>query len=69
MSGHSPCTCLGTWKEKRRNWIVLDRNCNYSYFEAPKGEKHYSDYSTVSCTKCNGKFRSKANYVSDLENG
>lgn len=69
MSGWVPCTCEGTWKEKRKNWVVLHRNCNYSYFEFPKGCKHFSDYSLISCTRCLGRFRVKGKYVDDLPNG
>jgi len=69
MSGHIPCNCKGTWKEKRKNWVVIDRNCNYSYFEYPKGCRHHSDYSLVSCTKCTGLFRTKADYIWRLPDG
>ena len=69
MSGHNPCTCKGTWKEKRKNWIVLGYKCNYSYFEPPKGCWHPSDYSLVSCTQCTGMFRTKAGYVDNLPMG
>lgn len=51
----------------KSNWRVLDRNCNYSYFEAPKGCKHLSDYSTVVCLKCRAMGRTKAKYVDGLE--
>ena len=66
MSGWSACRCEGTRKEKMKNWVVRERNCNYSYFEYPKGEKHYSDYSLVVCKKCGGMFRTKAKYVESL---
>ena len=66
MSGHNPCTCKGTWEEKRKNWVVTRRNYNNSYFEYPKGQAHYSEYSSISCKKCTGYFRTKAKYVDDL---
>lgn len=67
MSAWIPCTCKGTEKEKRKSWRVLHRYHNHSYFESPKGEAHYSDYSQVVCINCMGNFRTKANYVSELE--
>ncbi len=60
------CQCQGTRKERMKNWVVVDRNCNYSHFETPKAEKHYSDYSLIKCNKCNGYFRTKADYVDSL---
>ena len=38
MSGHTPCTCKGSRKERIKNWFVPEgyRNTNYSYFESPK---------------------------------
>jgi len=69
MSGWNRCTCDGTWEEKRKNWIVVNRNCNYSHFERPKGCRHYSEYSLVACTKCTGLFRTKARYVFELPDG
>ena len=67
MSGWSPCTCKGTRKERMKNWRVYHRNHNHSYFESPKGEEHYSDYSAVGCLKCTGFFRTKADYVFGLK--
>lgn len=63
MSGHIPCTC-----GNRKNWRVLHRNVNYSHFESPKGEAHFSEYSTVICISkdCHCCFRTKANYVATL---
>lgn len=69
MSCGNPCTCKGTQKEKRKHWAVIHRNCNYSHFEKPKGQKHYSDYSLIKCMWCLGLFRSKANYVHELPDG
>ena len=68
MSGWQPCTCEGTFKEKRKNWYVYRRNYNLSYFESPKGGRHYSEWSSVGCRKCLANFRTKANYVSELPN-
>lgn len=60
MSGHVACTC-----KDRRNWRVIHRNHNHSYFESPKGAEHYSAYSLITCMGegCMGAFRSKAKYV------
>ncbi len=76
MSGHNPCTCDGTRKERMKNWRVSRRNYNNSYFEHPKGADHYSDYSSIVCLGDGGEgrqgngclmvTRSKANYVSEL---
>lgn len=68
MSAWIPCRCEGSHKEKMKNWRVLHRNCNYSYFEYPKGGRHYSDYSQVVCLNCFGNFRTKSDYVDDLLN-
>ena len=60
MSGHIPCTC------GNRNGLRLLKelkNTNYSYFESPKGQAHYSNYSTVACIKCNGYYRSKSKII------
>jgi len=67
MSGWSACVCEGTQKEKRKNWRVLHRNHNHSYFQRPQGGRHCSDYSCVVCLKCPGMFRTKANYVDELK--
>ena len=66
MSGHVPCTCK---PRDRSGWVVVMRNCNFSYFEHPKGCQHHSDYSQVICKKCYGNFRTKAKYVDSLPDG
>lgn len=68
MSGHTPCTCKGTRKERMKNWYIPSgyKNTNYSYFQYPKGQAHYSDYSTVMCSNCLMVFRSKAQFVNNL---
>lgn len=64
MGFHNPCTC-GT----RKNWRVMHRLHNHSYFEYPRGQYHASDYSTVICISkgCTGLFRTKAKYVETLK--
>ena len=42
------------------------RMCNYSYFEAPKGCRHPSDYSQIVCVICDGMWRTKSEYVDVL---
>lgn len=69
MSGGSPCTCPGTRKERMRNWFVSLRKANRSYFEAPQGIEHRSDYSTIMCRKCLMGRRSKAKFIDDLPDG
>lgn len=63
MSGHIACIC-----GNRKNWKVIHRNHNHSYFESPKGCGHYSNYSQIRCFSkgCNGNFRSKGSYVNGL---
>lgn len=64
MSGHIACTCAG--KNRRANWVVIQRNCNHSAFNGY--HQTFSDYSHVICLSpgCTGSFRTKANYVLDL---
>jgi hypothetical protein len=50
----------------RKNWVVFRRHYNNSYFQYPKGQPHYSDYSTVYCLKCRALGRTKADYVVEL---
>ena len=69
MSGGNPCVCAGSHKDRRKFWIVIHRNCNYSHFEKPKGQKHYSDYSLIKCTRCTGLFRTKASFTYELPDG
>ena len=64
MSMSFGCKCE---VKDKSNWRVVHRNCNYSAFESPKYGKHYSDRSTVTCLKCGRTGRTKANYVSTLE--
>ena len=64
MSNPFSCQCK---IKNKRNWRVMHRNHNHSYFESPKGEEHYSEYSTVFCLKCTGCGRTKAKYVKELE--
>lgn len=57
MSVMKTCDCD---KSHRR---VLIRNANYSYFERPRGGRHYSDYSEIICLNCGKCWRSKAEWV------
>ena len=66
MSGSVFCKCKPI---DRRDWIVLVRHGNYSYFERPQGCFHPSDYSELYCKKCGSVWRTKAAYVSEIENG
>ena len=52
-----------------KNWIVISRKVNFSYFEFPKGEAHPSNYSNVYCIKCKQIWRTNANYVDNLPDG
>lgn len=70
MSVSFSCHCDERKKPvEERDWIVLTRKGNYSYFEYPKGQFHRSDYSTVYCRTCRVMGRTKAKYVSELKDG
>jgi hypothetical protein len=69
MAAHNPCTCRGTRKERMKKWFVAVRHGNHSYFQRPKGEFHYSDYSLVCCRGCNMFVRTKAKFVETLPDG
>jgi len=64
MSVSFSCDCK---PKDKKNWRVLHRRHNHSYFESPKGGEHISDYSTVLCTVCGGTGQTKAKYVDELE--
>lgn len=51
----------------KKNWKVIRRNYNNSFFESPRGGRHYSEYSSVRCTKCGAIGRTKAKYVVELD--
>jgi hypothetical protein len=63
MSNGAFCNCE---KKDKSNWVVSSYKSNYSHFEYPKGERHYSDYSQVECKKCGRTWRTKAKYVEEL---
>jgi len=64
MSGGCSCQCAGTRDEKRKFWVVTDRECNHSAFNG----YHWtpSDYSRIECSRCGRAWRSKAKYVDSL---
>ena len=64
MSNSFGCKCK--IKDKTQ-WVVLHRECNFSHFQKPKGQQHYSEYSLVECLKCGAFGRTKAKYVSKLK--
>lgn len=67
MSASFSCHCPERKKPVQdRNWVVMARQCNYSHFEAPKGQWHSSDWSTVVCLSCRACGQTKAKYVSQL---
>lgn len=57
MSTMKTCRC------DRKHYRVLHRNHNHSYFEYPKGQQHFSNYSGIICMRCGWIFRSKAKWV------
>lgn len=65
MSFSVACSCEGPKKERMKNWRVVDYKCNYSAFNG----YHFtlSEYSSVTCIKCPGFWRTKAKYVEDLQ--
>ena len=50
-----------------RNWVVIDRYCNYSAFSG----YHWtpSDYSALHCHTCGACWRTKADYVGLIRDG
>jgi len=66
MSGGISCKCKPI---DRKNWFVYIRNGNRSYFERPQGCFHPSNYSGLCCRKCKNIWRTKAAYVSEIEDG
>lgn len=70
MSVSFSCHCEERKKPiENKNWIVLVRKGNYSYFEYPKGQFHHSNYSLVFCKSCKAFGRTKAKYVELLRDG
>lgn len=68
MSGGPACICPGSnrpdWR-RRRYWRVVRRNWRCSAFEGYR--RMPSDYSVVWCTECRRQWRTKAKYVTLLE--
>lgn len=63
----SACVCKERKKQAcDRNWVVMDRKCNYSAFSGYRYTP--SDYSCVECLTCGAIWRTKAKYVDILEN-
>jgi hypothetical protein len=56
------CECKGI--DRRRSWVVMHRNCNYSAFSGYRWTP--SDYSEVKCLVCGRRWRTKAAYVRQL---
>ena len=50
-----------------RNWVVIDRYCNYSCFSG--GHRTPSDYSALQCHTCGSCWRTKAAYVGWIPDG
>ena len=70
MSVSFSCHCKERKKPiEKRNWVVVTRNGNYSYFDSPKGCFHYSEYSEIYCRSCKALGRTKAKYVNQLKDG
>ena len=51
----------------KKYYEILHYKHNHSHFEYPKGAEHYSEYSTIRCTKCGMVWRTKAKYVEILK--
>jgi len=68
MSVSFSCHCKERKKPiEQRNWVVIDRECNYSAFNGY--HYTYSEYSAVLCKSCGVFGRTKAKYVDDLKDG
>lgn len=66
MSGGLACHCFEREKKvKDRNWAVIDRCCNYSAFNGCR--RTPSNYSSIICYTCGNVWRTKADYVSQLD--
>ena len=48
-----------------RQWVIVHYRCNYSAFNGYR--RTPSDYSLVSCLKCEHSWRTKARYVNSLQ--
>jgi hypothetical protein len=57
LSNMKSCNCDPTFRR------VQIRNGNYSDFESPKGQFHYSDYSLIRCLACGWCWRTNAKWV------
>jgi len=65
MSGGVSCKCEGTRKDKIPNWKIVHYRCNHSAFNGY--HKTSSDYSLIRCMKCGHSWRTKAEYVNELD--
>jgi len=62
------CNCAERKKPvTERNWIVVNRECNYSAFSGYRWTP--SRYSLVHCRECRALGRTKAKYVDQLKDG
>jgi hypothetical protein len=65
MSDGPVCSCPERKKPiEERNWVVVDRYCNYSAFNGY--HRTYSDYSGLKCLSCGQPWRTKAAYVTKI---
>lgn len=66
MSGGFVCKCPESKKPiEQRAWVIRDYKCNYSAFNGWRYTP--SDYSAISCLKCQTIWRTKAKYVDNLK--
>jgi uncharacterized protein CbrC (UPF0167 family) len=68
MSVSFSCHCSERKKPVReRAWVVIARRCNHSAFNG----YHFtpSEYSEIFCPRCRAMGRTKAKYVSQLQDG
>ena len=63
------CDCVERQKShpEDRNWVVIDRNRNYSAFNGYRYD--WSRYSAINCHTCGACWRTKAAYVGLLQDG
>jgi len=64
MAQGIPCSCE---VKDKSNWRIAQYKGNHSYFGNRAGKFQPSAYSKITCLKCGSFWRTKAEYVEELE--